>query len=111
MSADNYYIIRKDRQGYFVPLMGFASSNGAPLIRAKDPRFKDFHSAIEFAATDYTEYGITVHDECYSEESPSHYRRLTTGHYATCPAQEKYGDCICDDFESEWQKDYSLYAK
>ena len=88
MSADNYYVIRKDRQGYFVPIMGFASSNGAPLVRATDPRFKDFHAAIEYAALEYTEYGINVDNECYSDAVPVHFRRLTTGHYATCPAQD-----------------------
>jgi hypothetical protein len=115
MSADNYYVIRKDRQGYFVPIMGFASSNGAPLVRATDPRFKEFHAAIEYAALEYTEYGINVDDECYSDATPVHFRRLTTGHYATCPAQDNYpgekSDCICEAFESEWEKDYSLYAK
>jgi hypothetical protein len=112
MSADNYYVIRKDRQGFFVPIMGFASSNGAPLVRATDPRFKDFHAAIEYAALEYTEYGINVDNECYSDEVPVHFKRLTTGHYATCPAQKgEKADCICEAFETEWEKDYSLYAK
>lgn len=112
MSADNYYVIRKDRQGYFVPLMGFASNNGAPLVRATDPRFKEFHDAIEYASREYTEYGITVDNECYSDETPVHFRRLSTGHYATCPAQkDDQTDCICSAFETEWEKDYSLYAK
>lgn len=115
MSADNYYIIRKDRQGFFVPVMGFRSNNGYPQVRATDPRFEDFHAAIEHASNDYAEYGITVHEECYGDELPVISRRLATGHYSSCPAQYntemQQFDCECAAIQSEWEKDYRLYVK
>lgn len=115
MSADNYYMIRKDRQGFFVAVMGFASVEGSPPIRANSPRFKELHSAMEFASNDYTEYGIRIHDECYSEEPPVLLKRVTTKHYPACAAPDSYEgqtfDCTCEQIKKDWNMDYSLYAK
>jgi hypothetical protein len=115
MSADNYYIIRKDRQGFFVPVMGFASNDAAPNVRANSPRFHEFLSAIEFASQDYTEYGITVHDECYKDELPIREKDEDTGHYPECfvllSNEYQTFDCVCEQIKTEWEADYSLYAK
>jgi hypothetical protein len=115
MSADNYYMIRKDRQGFFVPVMGFASNDGPPHVQANSPRFHELFAAMEFAAQDYTEYGIRVHDECYSDDLPVLSKRLTTGHYANCLAQysdeSQHFECSCETIKKEWEADYRLYAK
>jgi hypothetical protein len=119
MSADNYIIIRKDRQGFFVPIMGFASVGEAPMVTARNPRFKEFLTALEFAATEPTEYGITVHEECYSDKAPT-LAKDGHGHYPNCPAiynaetdtEEMHQfDCICENVKSDWEKDYSALAR
>lgn len=140
MSSDNFYLIRKDRQGYFVPVMGFASDEVTPIITSKHARFKELLGALEFAESNYTEYGITIHEECYSEETPV-FEKPKEGHFVRCPLfwQEQYdkqyteeehkanvaslvtlgydeeeleevGECNCDDLKAEWEKDFSDVA-
>lgn len=67
MSADNFYIIRKDQGGKYVPVMGFASADDDYdfVIRPHDkPRFDTVREALDWAWDEYTEYGVTVHPEC-----------------------------------------------
>jgi hypothetical protein len=115
MSADNYYSIRKDRQGFFVPVMGFASNDGPPAVTGKDPRFVELTSALEFSTNDYTEYGITIHEECYSDVPPTREKDVDTGHYPECLVllsnEYQTFECVCETIETEWEKDYSSLAK
>jgi len=77
VSADNFYIIRKDQGGKYVPVMavgrrvaglgGFASADDDYdfVIRPHDkPRFDTVREALDWAWDEYTEYGVTVHPEC-----------------------------------------------
>lgn len=115
MSSDNYYMIRRDRQGFFVPVMGFASAESSPPVRGNCPRFKEFHDAVDYAASEYSEYGIRVHDECYSDELPVLLRLVQTGHYPACDTHSApafYGiQCNCARIKADWDKDYSPFAE
>jgi len=72
MSADNFYVIRKDTNGKFVAAMGFASDYvgndepgwGLPDIEDNDPKFDSLDEALEFAVNQYSEYGVSVDREC-----------------------------------------------
>ena len=65
MSADNYYIIRKDQKtGQFVPVMGFASDDYEAVIRDNDKRYDTIGEALDYADRQYAEYGVQIHDEC-----------------------------------------------
>lgn len=115
MSADNFYLIRKDRQGYFVPVMGFASNDARPSIEEKDPRFIELVSALEFASNDYTEYGIRIDEECYEDEAPTREKDKDTGHYPECLVlltnEYQAFVCVCETIQTGWEKDYSQLAK
>lgn len=60
MSADNYFVIRKDDTGRFAATMGFASDHGVPPIDDTDPRFDSLAEALTYANAEYTEYGVRV---------------------------------------------------
>ena len=111
MSSDNYYLIRKDRQGYFAVVMGFASLTEPPAVRANSARFEELFAAMDYAAADYSEYGVIIHEECYSDKPILLVRNKETGHYPTCPTTtvngEQWFDCICGAIEDEWLQDYS----
>lgn len=67
MSADNFYLIRKDHdhgKPVFVPVMGFASDDEEPTIRGDEPAFPTVGQAFRWASKEYTEYGVQVHEEC-----------------------------------------------
>ena len=111
MSADNYYLIRKDRQGFYVPVMGFASDDTAPIVRGNQPRFRDLAAAVTYASEDYTEYGVSIHPECKNPEPPV-LERTANGHYSNCWAPElgdEYGTspCVCARIQADWEQDYS----
>lgn len=120
MSADNYYLIRKDRQGFFSPVMGFASDECHPVITSRHPRFVELPDALDFAGAEYTEYGIIIHEECYSDETPT-FQKEANGHYAVCPTrwldsiESEYTSedfpCSCEQLEAAWEADYTSLAK
>ena len=74
MSADNYYIVRKHPNGGYAAVMGFASDvdgNDDPIIpeaRKQDEQFTTVAEALNYAINEYSEYGVSVHDECDSDE-------------------------------------------
>jgi len=57
MSADNYWIIRRDGPQFAVS-MGFESDDGPGPIKPHDPRFDTIEAARNFAADLWTEYGV-----------------------------------------------------
>lgn len=112
MSADNYYIIRKDVNGFYVPVMGFVSSEEegyVPRIDSRDVRFTTVSKALNYACEQYTEYGVQVHPECESEDIPE-LEKTHEGHYFDCPVSDKYWDdfndfpavCDCEDVFKDW---------
>jgi hypothetical protein len=71
MSADNYIVIV--RSGVcFVPVMMFASSDepadicSSPEFKTS-PRFMSLKEAVQYAESQYTEYGYRISDECWTE--------------------------------------------
>lgn len=65
MSADNYYIIRKHPDGGFAAPMGFDSDDRTPSVDPKRHQsFPTLDAAADWAAAQYSEYGVSVHDEC-----------------------------------------------
>lgn len=70
MSADNYYIIRIHPLGGFAAVMGFASDTDEfdqlipPLASPTDPQFPTVSKALDWAISQYSEYGADVHMEC-----------------------------------------------
>lgn len=109
MSADNYWLIRKDNFGKFVPVMGFMSNEQPPFIRARDPRFDTIDEAILSVENEYSEYGTSVHPECHEDAVPRPFKN-SEGHYLNCNSNfaEYYDDdpseaaCNCLEIEQEW---------
>jgi hypothetical protein len=83
MSADNYYIIRKHPFGGFAAVMGFASDTDEddlqvmPDATELDMRFVTVTSAVSYALGEYSEYGVSVHPECQSEETEVAFREAS----------------------------------
>jgi hypothetical protein len=109
MSADNYYLIRKDNFGLFVPVMGFASNPAAATITYRDPRFETVEEALESITGEWSEYGTSVAPECFSSE-PSTLEKAENGHYIDCiqsdPDNENYYPeeflCSCVPLLAAW---------
>lgn len=112
MSADNYYIVRKDAYGFFVPVMGFASSDESgyvPRVESRDKRFVTVKDALDWAYNKYSEYGVSVHPECYSNE-PSELELSPAGHFYDCNLSDEFYSeyhktepvCSCKDIEADW---------
>lgn len=108
MSADNFWMIRKDKFGNFAPLMGFASDEEDPIIQLRHPRFASMEDAMFAIKDEWTEYGTSVHPECWVDEEPTPGKR--EGHYLSCPLSIPkhlwYPDedftCRCDEWLAEW---------
>jgi hypothetical protein len=64
VSADNYYLVRPDGL-QFVVTMGFESDDNEPAISERDSRFDTLADACRFAFGEYSEYGVTIADECW----------------------------------------------
>lgn len=63
MSADNYYTVKKDENGKYVPRMGFMSNLDSGFgadIRPSDPRFDTWKEAADSIHDNYSEYGFIV---------------------------------------------------
>lgn len=112
MSADNYYVIRKDAYGFFVPVMGFASNDEfgyVPRVESTDRRFLTVGEALDWALGSYSEYGVSVHPECDSNE-PSVLELSPAGHFWDCDfSDEFYSEynktepvCSCKEVEADW---------
>lgn len=73
MSADNYYVVRRHPKGGFTYVMGFASDDQPDLtVSEKHPRFPDLWEAYAAASSEYAEYGVQIHEECQTVETPAH---------------------------------------
>ena len=57
MSADNYYLVRRDG-ARFVVSQGCDSATNDPDVRADDPRFDTFEAAALWADSRQSEYGV-----------------------------------------------------
>lgn len=111
MSADNYYVVRKDAYGFFVPVMGFASSDDhyVPRVESSDSRFKTVKEAVSWALDSYSEYGVSVHPECESDE-PSVLELSPAGHFYDCNMSDVFYRsyhgvdpvCSCKEVEADW---------
>lgn len=112
MSSDNYYIVRKDAYGFFVPVMGFASNDEdgyVPRISSRDKRFTNIKDAINEALNSYSEYGVDVHPECKTNE-PSVLDLSPAGHFYDCDFSDEFYSkyhneapvCSCKDIEADW---------
>lgn len=81
MSSDNFYIVRKHPFGGFAAVQGFASDVDEndeqiyPEASVTDKQFKTIGEALNYAVTEYSEYGVDVHPEC---ESKSRLKRIKT---------------------------------
>lgn len=64
MSADNYYVIRKHPNGGFAAVMGFESDNNYPEAKPSQTSWPSVGDAWDWADTQYSEYGVSVHPEC-----------------------------------------------
>jgi hypothetical protein len=112
MSADNFYLIRKDKFGFFVPVMGFASNEETPTIRLNHPRYETIEEAIASVENEYAEYGLSVHPECYQDGEPVLARNEAGTHYTACymtlpddyfaPDDPDYV-CSCDELKRAWE--------
>lgn len=61
MSADNYYTIKRDESGKYVPAHGFMSAledGYRAEIYDHSPRFDTREEAVEYALNDWSEYGL-----------------------------------------------------
>lgn len=113
----NYMLIRKDSHGFFVPIMGFATSDRIPTVAAHHPRFTELFSALEHASTIETEFGLRIHDECHEDTLPT-LEKTAQGHYEDCAELYKEDEdedsdtvvCNCDDIKTNWDKDFSSSA-
>lgn len=112
-TVGNYYLVRRDRQGFFVPVMGFVSDDAAPIVRERHPRFEDIIEALQYADDDTTEYGVQIHQECYEPDPPTLTFVEEKGHYYGCSQastaekiREEYPDCVCEVIVGEWNKQY-----
>lgn len=65
MSSDNYYLVRIHPEGGFGITMGFASDNYLPEVTATNEIFDSIEDALLTAASEYPEYGVEIHPECY----------------------------------------------
>jgi hypothetical protein len=71
LSADNFYLIRKDQAGKYVPVMGFASADDDydfVINPGSTRRFDTLGEALDWACDQYTEYGVSIHPECGDDE-------------------------------------------
>lgn len=59
MSADNYYYVQRHPLGGWAATMGFASDDMVPFARLTDTQFVSVTEAMEWAFTQYSEYGVT----------------------------------------------------
>ena len=64
MSADNYYVIRRHPHGGYAAVMGFASTAEEPKARPDHQSFSTLGAALDFANSEYSEYGTSIHSEC-----------------------------------------------
>lgn len=107
MSSDNYWLIRKDNYGKFVPVMGFDSDESEPFISLRHARYSTIESAVAAVQDEYTEYGVQIHPECHSSDTPL-LLKGENGHYAACVVN--YADfyspeevaCNCETVEENW---------
>jgi hypothetical protein len=105
MSADNYWMIRKDIHNFFVPLMGFASEEENPIVSSKNPRFNTIKEAVASVIHEDCEYGIVIHNECFSDE-PVELIANESGHYKGCQRDwnflNKKAECSCLEISKDW---------
>jgi len=66
MSADNYYVILPHPNGGFAAVMGFASDYDDEPLEADSGMhsFPTLSEAYDFASSEYTEYGVSIHPDC-----------------------------------------------
>lgn len=69
MSADNYYLIRNHPAGGFAAVMGFASDEYEPIAYHDHKSYATVDEALNYALSEYSEYGVSVHSECEDEQS------------------------------------------
>jgi hypothetical protein len=109
MSADNFYLIRKDNFGLFAPVMGFASDEQPPTITSRHPRFTTVEAALDAISGEWSEYGTSVHPECLTDEPAV--LETQNGHYLDCPQSdpdialyypEDDNTCRCADVLRQW---------
>lgn len=67
ISSDNYWLVRRHSASEFVPVMGFASDTGRPVI---DPQrmtttYPTPEAALDAVINDWAEYGHSIDPECH----------------------------------------------
>lgn len=68
MSADNYYVVRKHPLGGYTYVMAFASDDDPDLlVGVRHPQFITLGEAYDAANQEYSEYGVTLHEEVVQE--------------------------------------------
>lgn len=70
MSADNYYVVLPHPDGGFTPVMGFASDEQGPTVRADAVAFETPLEALNAVVDEYAEYGHSISPLCYTEPEP-----------------------------------------
>ena len=79
MSADNFYIVRR-HEGGFTPVMGFASVEETPTPRKGAKVYPTPEDALDAVAGEYTEYGASIHPECYVDAVETYAYKLSGEH-------------------------------
>lgn len=71
MSADNYYTILPHPNGGFAAIMQFASDEHDCELKAEEwmESFPTLQEAESFARSEYTEYGVSIHPDCWAVNS------------------------------------------
>ena len=70
MSADNYYLVRRNPAGGFSPVMGFGSWEEKPTVEAGAPVFGTPELALASVLGEYAEYGHSIDPECFESTAP-----------------------------------------
>lgn len=96
MSADNWYLVRKHPLGGFTYVMGFASDvdehgeERIPDVSERSLQFPTVEAALTAALAEYSEYGVSVHEECNEAEAAE---RNTKHNHLTRDIKK---DGVCD---------------
>lgn len=94
MSADNYFLVRRHPAGGYALVQGFASDvdesgdEHDPDVETRDPQYATVDDAFAAGLREYSEYGVSVHPECFENAAPQ-----PGHHHPLCPQPEcDYGE-------------------
>lgn len=112
--SNDYCLLRKDRQGFYVPVIGKENEKDLPVVTGLDPRFKEMFDALDFISSSYPHMKMKIGVECYVDFLPTLKGRHK--HYFGCPQSSNDSmirslKCSCERVYDEWVKDYTKEAR